>query len=139
MFAGVYVSSSTEFDITGNLILDAQNNPDAIWIFQSATTLTTASGSHIILINGAQAGNVFWQVGTSATLGTNSDFSGTIMAYQSITLTTGATVDGRVLALNGAVTMDSNTITIPEPGCALLLGFGTAGLFAFRRRSVSRA
>jgi hypothetical protein len=77
--------------------------------------LTTTAGRQVILSGGAKAANVFWQVGSSATLGTTSAFKGTIMADQSITLNTGATLDGRALARIGAVTMDSNTITIPAP------------------------
>ena len=136
--SGVY-NSSGSFVIPGNLTLDGLGDPNAVWIFQTtASTLTTASGSKISLIGSAQASNVFWQIGSSATLGTNSDFSGNILALTSITLLTGATVNGRVLAYNGAVTMDSNTTTVPEPGSTLLLGAGMAALFAFRRRVVSR-
>lgn len=76
----------------------------------------------VLLINGAQAGNVFWQVGTSATLGTNTAFVGSILADQSITLTTGTNITGRAIALNGAVTLDNNVITVPEPTSLLLLG-----------------
>jgi hypothetical protein len=96
--------------ITGTLTLDGQNNPDSVWIFQSASTLITASNSNVALINGAQACNIFWQVGSSATLGTSSHLEGTIMALTSITLDNAATLNGRALARNGAVTMDSNTI-----------------------------
>jgi hypothetical protein len=109
--AGVYTGSPA-LGLTGTLTLDGQNNSDAIFIFQCpVSTLTVAEGSVVNLINGAQAINVFWQVGSSATLGVNSAFVGSILAYTSITLTTGATVDGRVLALNGAVTLDNNTIS----------------------------
>lgn len=87
-------------------------NSNAVWIFQTGSTLVTATNSMIVLINGAQAGNIFWQVGSSATLGVNSAFSGTILAATSITLETGASLDGRALALNGAVTMDNNAIAI---------------------------
>ncbi|MCP9490914.1 MAG: ice-binding family protein, partial [Solirubrobacteraceae bacterium MAG38_C4-C5] len=114
---GVYDSASGTFGITGALTLDAQGDPDAVFIFQTASTLTTASASRVVLINGAQACNVFWQIGSSATLGTNSSFAGNILALTSITATTGATVDGRLLARNGAVTLDSNTITASE--CAV--------------------
>ena len=133
MTSGVY-NGSGSFAISGNLTLDAQGDPNAVWIFQTATTLITASNSNIMLINGAQAGNIFWQVGSSATLGTYSDFSGSVLALTSISLDTGAAVAGRVLARNGEVTMDYNTITVPEPGSTLLLGSGVAGLFAMRRR-----
>jgi hypothetical protein len=118
--AGVYNSADGTFGITGTLTLDAEGDPGAVFIFQTGSTLVTASASNVSLLNGAQACNVFWQVGSSATLGTNSTFSGNILALTSITLTTGATVDGRVLARNGAVTLDTNTITravcaAPEP------------------------
>jgi len=107
---GVYTSTSS-LDLSGDLTLDAQGNPDAVFIFQIASTLTTSSGSHIILANGAKACNVFWQVGSSATLGTASVFKGNILALTSITVTTGVNLQGRVLARNGAVTLDSDTIT----------------------------
>jgi hypothetical protein len=107
---GVY-TSATSLGLTGALTLDAQGNANAVFIFQAGSTLTTASGSSVNLINGARACNVFWQVGSSATLGTASTFRGTILALTSITVTTNATVDGRVLARNAAVTLDKNTIT----------------------------
>jgi hypothetical protein len=107
---GVY-TSATSLGLTGALTLDAQGNANAVFIFQAGSTLTTASASSVNLVNGAQACNVFWQVGSSATLGTASTFRGTILALTSITATTGATVDGRVLARNAAVTLDTNTIT----------------------------
>ena len=111
---GVYDSADTTFAITGTLTLDAQGDPNAVFIFQAGSTLTTAGNSEVVLINGAQAGNVFWQVGSSATLGTTSTFRGNILALTSITLTTGATVEGRVLARNGAVTMDGNHVGLPR-------------------------
>jgi hypothetical protein len=80
------------------------------FIFQIGSTLTTATGSSVVLINGATPGNIFWQVGSSATLGTTSAFSGNILALTSITLTTGAVLQGRALARNGAVTLDSNNV-----------------------------
>jgi hypothetical protein len=107
---GVYKSSSS-LGLTGDVTLDAQGDPSAVFIFQVGSTLTTASSSRVVLTNGAAACNVFWQIGSSATLGTNSSFKGTILALTSITLTTGANVEGRTLARNGAVTMDHNTIT----------------------------
>ncbi len=106
---GIYNSASS-LGLTGTLTLDAQGNPNAVFIFQIGSSLTTASASAVNLINGTQACNVFWQVGSSATLGTNSMFKGTILALTSITLTTGANVQGGVLARNGAVTLDTNTI-----------------------------
>ncbi|MDQ1575429.1 MAG: hypothetical protein QOH55_579 [Microbacteriaceae bacterium] len=104
---GVYHSASS-LGITGTVTLDAHGDPNAVFTFQMGSTLITASASNVKLINGAQASNVFWQVGSSATLGTTTSFAGTIMALASITVTTGVTVDGRALALNGAVTLDSN-------------------------------
>ena len=115
LVAGVY--TGTTLSLTGTLTLDAQGNPNAVFIFQSAKTLITASASRIVLINGADPCNVFFQVGSSATLGTNSVFVGTILALTSITANTGATVAGRLLARNGAVTLDSNTIT--RPNCSV--------------------
>jgi len=108
--AGVYNSASA-VGLSGVLTLDAAGDPGAVWVFQAGSTLITASGSKVVLLNGAQACHVYWQVGSSATLGTNSTFTGTVLALTSISLQTGATVDGRVLASNGAVTLDSNTIT----------------------------
>jgi hypothetical protein len=108
--AGVYDSLSGTFGITGTLTLDGEGDLNAVFIFKAASTLITESGSVVSLINGAHVCNVFWQVGSSATIKTSSTFVGTILALTSITVNTGATVDGRVLARNGAVTLDSNTI-----------------------------
>jgi hypothetical protein len=110
LLPGVYNSASS-MGLTGAVTLNAQGNPNSVFVFQIASALTTASGSHVALINGAQACNVFWQIGSSATLGTGSSFIGTIMALTSVTLTTGVTMDGRALARNGAVTLDTDTIT----------------------------
>ena len=110
---GVYKNSSTVMLSAGNVTLDAQGNPNAVFIFQIGSTLTTIGSTQVVLAGGAQAKNIFWQVGSSATLGTNSIFEGTIMALQSITLDTGASLQGRALARNAAVTLDSNTITDP--------------------------
>jgi hypothetical protein len=109
---GVYNASSS-LEVGGSLTLDAQGNASAVFIFQAGSTLTTDSASSIDLVNGAQACNVFWQVGSSATLGTGSTFTGTILALASITATTGDTITGRALASTGAVTLDSDTITVP--------------------------
>jgi ice-binding like protein/Big-like domain-containing protein len=108
--AGVYKSTSS-LAISGDVTLDAQGNSAAVFIFQISSTLTTGSGSHVVLANGAKACNVFWQVGSSATLGTNSVFKGNILALTSITITTGVNVEGRALARNGAVTLDADVIT----------------------------
>ncbi len=107
--------NSTSFAITGTLTLDAQGNPDAVWIFQAGSTLITAAASMVSLTNGAQARNVFWQVGSSATLGTYSVFRGTILAETSITMTTGAMIEGRTLAKNGTVTFDQQIGALPMP------------------------
>lgn len=112
LVGGVYRSTSS-MGLTGTVTLNGGGNADTVWIFQMGSTLTTASSSAIVLENGAQACNVFWQVGSSATLGTTTNFAGTIIATTSITLDTGATVHGRVLALGGAVTLDTNTINVP--------------------------
>jgi len=108
--AGVYNSASS-IGLSGVLTLNGGGNPDAVFVFQAGSTLTTGSASRVVLTNGAQACNVYWQVGSSATLGTGSTFLGTILALTSITVTTGVTIDGRVLARNGAVTLDTDTIT----------------------------
>lgn len=107
---GVY-SFATSAQLTGVLTLNALGNPNAEFIFQIGSTLTTASNSAVLLINSASPCNVFWQVGSSATLGTNTVFAGNVVALTSITLNTGASVSGRALALNGAVTLDTNTVT----------------------------
>jgi len=101
--------------ITGNVTLDGQHNPNAVFIFQMASTLTTAVDSSVTLINDANACNVFWQVGSSATLKTASVFSGNILALDAISLGTGTTVAGRLLARNAAVTLLSNRVTEPGP------------------------
>jgi ice-binding like protein/Big-like domain-containing protein len=112
---GLYKSTSSLEISSGNLTLDARGNANAVFIFQMASTLTTTAGRQVILSGGAKAANIFWQVGSSATLGTTSVFKGTIMADQAITLTTGATLDGRALARIAAVTLHANIITIPSP------------------------
>ncbi len=109
---GVYCFASTA-QLTGTLTLNGQGNAAAIFIFKVGSTLMTASTSAISLINGATACNVFFQVGSSATLGTGTQLSGSIFALASITLGTNSTVAGRAIALNGAVTLDSNTVTLP--------------------------
>ena len=109
---GVYCSTSAT-QLTGTVTLDAQGNAAAVFIFKMASTLTTASNSSVSMINGGTACNVFWQVGSSATLGTTTRFVGNILALTSVALQTGATmVPGRALARNGEVTMDTNNVTI---------------------------
>lgn len=108
---GVYTAASGTFGLTGNLILDGQNNPNTVFIFQMSSTLITADASTVTLINGADACNIFWQVGSSATLGTSSSISGHILATESITANAGAIIQGSLLASTGAVTLSGNTIT----------------------------
>jgi hypothetical protein len=105
---GLYKSTST-LSLTGTLTLHG----NGVYIFQVGSALTVGTGGTIVLSGGATAANVFWQVGSSATLGTAADFKGTIMALASVTMATGAKLEGRALALHGAVTMDSNNVTIP--------------------------
>lgn len=112
---GLYKSTSSLAVSSGDLTLDAQGDGDAVFIFQMASTLTTTAGRQVMLIGGAKSTNVYWQVGTSATLGSTSAFQGTIMADQAITFSTGATLNGRALARIAAVTLDSNTIVKPSP------------------------
>lgn len=112
---GLYRSTSSLEISSGDLTLDARGNPDAIFIFQVASTLTTTPGRKVILAGGATATNIYWQVGSSATLGTTSSFQGTIMADQSITMDTGASLSGRALARIAAVTLAGNAVVIPAP------------------------
>jgi len=114
LVAGTY-KTPTSFAITGTLALDAENDPNAVFVFQAGSTLITATSSNVALRNGAQACNVFWKVGSSATLGVGSNFVGSILALSSITANTGARVQGRLLARNGATTLDSNRVS--RPGC----------------------
>jgi len=114
LVGGVYAGPAKgALSLTGALTLDGAGDPNSVFIFQTNSTLTTASGSTVTLINGAQECNVFWQVGSSATLGTGSVFAGNILALTSITVTTGVTVHGRALARNGAVTLDTDTFILP--------------------------
>jgi hypothetical protein len=108
---GVRTASSSLLLSSGSVTLDAQGDPNAVFIFQIGSTLITGSNTSVSLINGAQACNVFWQVGSSATLGTGTRFVGTVMASATITANTAATIHGRLLASTGAVNLDTNTIT----------------------------
>jgi hypothetical protein len=107
---GVY-ASAIGFGLTGTVTLNGNGNANAVFIFQAGSTLITASHSNVALINGAQACNVFWQVASSATLGSHTTFAGNILALTSASLKTGATVNGRVLARNGEVSLEDNAIT----------------------------
>jgi len=133
LVSGVYNAPSS-LGINGVLTLDGVGDPNAVWIFQMGSTLITGINSSVSLINGAQANNVFWQVGSSATLGAYSDFKGTVMANESITVSSNAAINGRVLALGGAVTLESNQITIPETGSSALVAIGLTMAMGMRRR-----
>lgn len=108
---GIYDSADGTFGNTGVLTLDGLGQTDPVFVLQTGTTLITGSDSSVVLVNGADACNVYWQIGSSATLGSASGLVGNLLALTSITLNTGATLEGRALARNGAVTMDTNTIT----------------------------
>jgi len=132
----VYCFASSA-QLTGTLTLNALGNPNAVFVFQIGSTLTTASSSSVVFTNGGQGDSVFWQVGSSATLGTTTAFAGNILALTSITLNTGANIQcGRALARNGAVTMDTNVVSIDTEGCEATTGVssvpepGTATLFS---------
>jgi len=109
---GIYKSTSTLLIQSGDLTLDAQGDANATWIFQIASDFTTVGGAggNVILTGGAQAKNVFWQVGSSATIGNGTSFKGNILALTSITMNTTATIDGRLLARNGAVVLSGTNI-----------------------------
>lgn len=131
LVAGVYNSASGTFGMTGTLVLDGENNPDAIFIFQTDSTLITGVTGNVTLIRGAQACNIFWKVGSAATLGTGSTFRGTILAHDTISLGDGVTVDGRLLGGEqasgaGAVTLIHDTITRPTCTTPVTSTTGTA-------------
>jgi hypothetical protein len=111
---GVY-RAPVSLTITGTVTLDAQNDPNAVFIFQTPSTLTTSTGSRVRLVNRANACNVFWQIGSSATIKSNAVFNGTILALTSISLGTGTGVNGRLLARNGAVTLLGNAVKNSGP------------------------
>ena len=112
LVGGVYAGAAkAALSLPGTLTLDGEGNPNSVFIFQTDSTLITGSASTVSLINGAQPCNVFWQVGSSATLGSGSTFVGNILALTSITVDNGVTVNGRALARNGAVTLDNDVFT----------------------------
>jgi ice-binding like protein len=108
---GAYCFSSSA-QLTGTLTLNGLGNPGAVWVFQIGSTLTTASGSRVVFINGGQSCGAFWQVGSSATFGTATAFSGNVLALASITMTTGASNSGGLFARTGAVTLDTNVVSV---------------------------
>ena len=120
--SGVYCFASSA-QLTGTLTLNGQGNPNAVFIFKMGSTLTTASNSSVVLVNGSTACNVFFQVGSSATLGTGTQFIGNIFALASVTLTTNVTVSGRAVGLNGAVTLDSTVVSVPTCSGVPATGF----------------
>ena len=129
---GVYCLSSSA-QLTGTLTLNSLGDPNAFFLFQIGGTLTTSSASSVVFVNGGSGDNVFWAVGSSATLGTTTAFQGNILALASITLNTGASIGcGRALASTGAVTLDDNLVSIDSLGCEVSSDLpepGTAGLF----------
>lgn len=115
LFPGLYTNSTSVMLSVGNVTLDAQGDENAVFLFQMGSTLTTGSATQVVLSGGAKASNVYWQVGSSATLGTTSMFAGNILAETSITLNTGAILEGRALTRSAAVSLDSASITTPAP------------------------
>ncbi|KAJ4362893.1 hypothetical protein N0V83_010010 [Neocucurbitaria cava] len=113
LVAGTY-TTSTSAGITGTLTLDGQSDPDSLFVFQIGSTLTTATSASVVLINGAQACNIFWQVGSSATLGTSTVFNGNVLASTSISLDEGVTVNGGLYALTGEVTLIDDDVTAQQ-------------------------
>lgn len=133
---GVYCYS-TSAQLTGTVTLNGLGNPQSVFIFQIGSTLTTASGAAVNLINGAEACKVFWQVGSSATLGSATTFAGTIIALASITMVNGATLEGRALARTAAVTLDTNDIQFPSMAEWHNYGFGWPGTFGIPSLTLS--
>lgn len=131
-------TAASSLALSGDLTLDAQGDPDATFVFRIGSTLTTASNSRVVLVNGARAANVYWLIGSSGTLGTHSAFAGTILAHTSITVTTGVAIEGRAIALGGAVTLDSNTFTAPRAHAGTLTAVAAgAGLNGVRLNGTS--
>ena len=112
---GVYAVATSTMLSAGNVTLDAQGDAETVFIFQVGTTLTTGNGTAVVLAGGAKASNVYWSVGTSATFGSTSTFKGNVLAASAITMVTGATIEGRLLAQGAAVALDTNLITVPLP------------------------
>lgn len=131
---GVYTLADSAL-LTGNLTLNGEGFVNPEWVFQIDSTLTTASGSSILAINGANSSNIYFQVGSSATLGSGTDFVGNILADQSISSTSGTTVNGRLLAINAAVTMGGTVVTIPETSASALAALSLCGVLFSRRRN----
>jgi hypothetical protein len=123
---GVYRNASA-LGLAGAVTLNAQGNANAVFIFQAGSTLITGSGSTVNLINGAQPCNVFWQVGSSATLGTTTTFVGNIMALTSVSMNNGVTLTGRALARNGSVTMINDTVNAANCATGTTVGTGGTG------------
>jgi hypothetical protein len=115
---GLYKSTSSLAISSKDLTLSGGGNPNGVFIFQVASALTTTSGRAVILTNGAQAGNVFWEIGSSATLGTTSVMKGTVMAHDSISMLTGSVLDGRAMAQTGEVSLADTTIVVPTTSSA---------------------
>ena len=131
LLTGVYKSAGS-FSLNTILTLDAEGDPNAVWIFQMVSSLDTATASQVVLLNGALASNIFWQVGSSAVLAGNSSFTGNILAQESITLNSGTSLSGVALANTGAVTMTSSSVVIPEPSSCIFAG-AALGLLTLRR------
>jgi hypothetical protein len=110
---GLYKSTAGLGVSSGDLTLDARGNPNAVWVFQTATTFAMTSGRKVLLINGANARNIFWAIGSSAAFGTTSSFKGNLLVHESISMATGSVMTGRALARLGAVTLEANTVVLP--------------------------
>jgi hypothetical protein len=156
---GVYCVGGAPTNLSGTLLLDAQGNPNAVWVFRMSSTLITSSGSTVSVINGGNQCGAQWQVSSSATLGSGTTFLGNILALTSITLDIGSNLTGRALARNGAVTLDTNNVsfaacgvfgppppfpgpvpTLPEIGAwALLLVLLGSGVYLLSRRTPTEA